>query len=180
MVIDSDIILRYLIEASFNEVFHEKWIDGIDLCTAICNIFGLKESNFSTRDLTKALNTKKGKAIKYQIDVSTNAPVSNEHIGIFRQSYRPKKGHTKKRSGTVYAYYFVKQKGSLPIAYIDAWFDHIVNFTDLLSLILQYKKRSMIDNDYSNLVSKRQKIEIPEQVKASTVNKEKIDPLPLC
>ena len=139
----------------------------------------MKDDIFSVKDLTRALNTKKGKVIKYQIDVSTAAPVSHEHIGIFRQVYRPKKGNTKKWSGIVYAYYFVKDRGSLHIVHEDVWYDHIVDFTHLLRLILDKKKtQGMIDNEDYSLNCKRQKIQIPEQVQEPVDSKEKIEDPP--
>ena len=72
-------------------------------------------------------------AVKFQIDVCTSSPVSNEYIGIFRQVNRPKLGATKKRPSSQYAFYFVKNKGCNPPSYNDECYNHIVDCIDLTS-----------------------------------------------
>ena len=115
------------------------------------------EKSFTLRQLTKALNTKVGKAIKFQIDACTSSPVSSEHIGIFRQVYRPKVGGTKKRPSNVYAFYVVKDKGCNPPPYNDEWYNHIVDFVDLTNLLLNYKKKSVDNESVFNLAQNKNK-----------------------
>ena len=152
MVIDSNTILTYFKLASSEEILLEKWINGDDLCVTIGSIYNLREKSFTLKQLTKTLNTKVGKAVKFQIDVCTSSPVSKEHIGIFRQVYRPKLGATKKRPSNVYAFYFVTNKGCNPPSYNDEWYNHIIDYVDLASLLFNYKKRNADNDIVFNLV----------------------------
>ena len=132
MVHDADTIISYLKLPSHEAILRDKWIDGNDLCAAISIIFDLKDNNFALKQFTKALSTKRGKVIKDQIDVDIQMPVSLSHIGISHQVYRPRKGTTKKTSGMVYACYFTTIRGTNPPTYNDEWYNHIVDFTELL------------------------------------------------
>ena len=131
MVVVGNTILSYLKLASKNAGLHDKWINGNDLCLAISIIFNLKENNFTLKELTKELNTKEGKTIKFQLEANKNT-VTHDHVGIFRQVYRPKKGPTKKRPSNVYCFYFVSKKGDTPPLYDDEWYNHISEFSQLL------------------------------------------------
>ena len=161
MVLTYDAIIRYLLKATLNPIFCKKWIKGDDLCAAISNLFELRNNYFTIADLTKALNTKFGKTIKMQLDVDIHSPVSENHIGIFRQSYRPRKGSSKKRPAMVYGFYFVEAKGTSPPSYDDAWYNHIIDFIELQSLIANYASTNgyWIDEDKEDeVISKRRRL----------------------
>ena len=83
MVFDANSILAYFKLASSEAILLEKWINGNDLCVTIGTMYNLRENSFTLKELTKALNTKAGKSIKYQIDVGVADPVTVDHIGIF-------------------------------------------------------------------------------------------------
>ena len=100
-------------------------------------------------------NAKVGKAMKHQMDVITTLPVSNAHIGIFRQVYRPRKGPSKKRPSNVYVFYFVSIKGSNPPSHDIEWYKHVIDYLDLTHVILNYQKRSIDSNIDSSLRNKR-------------------------
>ena len=57
---------------------------------------------------------------------------------MFHVSTKEKKNI--KCKGTIYDFYFVSKKGSAPPYYSDPWYNHIIDFTDLARLILNYKK----------------------------------------
>ena len=153
MVVVANTIISYLKLASKNVGLCDKWINGNDLCVAISIIFNLKQNNFTLKELTKELNTKEGKGIKIQMEADPTT-VTEDHVGIFRQVYRPKKGPTKKRPSNVYCFYFVSKKGDTPPSYDDEWYNHICEFTQLLQDI----KRNCVPNeDITYNVIKKQK-----------------------
>ena len=96
MVTTSEAVIAYFMQASSIPIFCSKWIKDDDLCASISNFFELRENSFTAKDLSKALNTKFGKSIKMQLDADIHGEVLEDHIGVFRQSYRPRKGSTKK------------------------------------------------------------------------------------
>ena len=140
MVLEGGSILATFLKASSETLFCDKWIRGDDLCVAISNIYDLEKDEMTIKKLTKALNTKVGKTIKNQIENSLDRPLNEDHIGIFREMYRPKKSMNRKREGTSYAFYFVSQRGSKPPLYDDPWYNHIVDFVDLAKSIVNMKR----------------------------------------
>ena len=143
-------------------------------------MYNLRENSFTLKELTKALNTKAGKSIKYQIDVGVAEPVAVDHIGIFRQVYRPKVGPTKKRPSNIFAFYFVEKKGSNPPLYDDPWYNHIVDYIELTNAALNYKKRNTDDIDLFSLVqNKKQKVASPALIQDSIIVEEREEILPL-
>ena len=144
MVFDSSEIISIFLKASSETFLCDKWIKGEDLCVIVSNIYNLKKDHFTMKKLIKALNTKEGKIIKYQIDSSIVSEILPNHIGIFRQTYRPKKRKNMKREGCTSAFYFVSTKGTTPPLYSDAWYNHIVDFLVLARLVTKYKKTYFI------------------------------------
>ena len=120
MVLEGNSILSTFMWASLESVLCEKWMQGDDLCVVISNIFHLEKNEFIIKKSTKVLNTKLGKFIKDQIDNGLSKELGKDHIGIFREVYRPKKRKNGKREGNTYAFYFTSQKGRKPPTYRDA------------------------------------------------------------
>ena len=131
-------LISLFLEASSKTVLCDKWICGDDLCVAISSLFSLEKDVFTIPKFNKALNTQEGRIIKCQIDNTIQSDLLPDHIGIFRSIYRPKKRKNIKSKGTVYGFYFVSKKGSAPPTYSDPWYNHIIDFTDLARLVLNY------------------------------------------
>ena len=94
--------------------------------------------------MTNVLKTKVDKTIKYQIENSLGRELNIDHIGIFREVYRPKIRMHEKQEGNTYDFYFTSQKGSKPPSYDDPWYNHIVDFVELTKFIVNMKKLLMI------------------------------------
>ena len=86
------------------------------------------------------MNTKEGKVIENQMDSSFVSEILPDHLGVFRQIYRPMKRKNMKREGYTSAFYFVSKEGTTQPWYSDAWYNHIVDFIELERLVTNYKR----------------------------------------
>ena len=100
------------LKGSFQTILWNNWIKGEDLCVITSNMYYLDKDYFTITKLIKALNTKEGKVIKNQMDSSVVTEILPGHLGIFRQTYRPKKRKNMKQEGYTSAFYFVSEKGT--------------------------------------------------------------------
>ena len=151
----SSSIVSTLIRATSVPIFHDKWISCDNLCVALSIQFDLQELRFDSKELNKALRCNKHLTI--QMDMNTTSPVMSDHIGIFRQKYRPKVRDHSKKGSAIFAYYFVSTKGTIPQTTTDRWFDNICDLKDLLvNTRTIHSKRSL---DINSVLSKKQKIE---------------------
>ena len=112
MVVDYSGIISIFLKASSQTILCNKWIKGEDLCVITNNLYNLDKEYFTMKKLIKALNTKEGKVIKNQMDSSVVSEILPDHLGIFRQTYRPKKRENMKQEGYTSAFHFVSEKGT--------------------------------------------------------------------
>ena len=107
MVINHSGVISIFLKASSETILCDKWIKGEDLCVIASNLYNLEKDHFIMKKLIKALNTKEGKVIKNQMDSSVVSEILPDHLGVFRQTYRPMKRKNMKRGGYTSAFYFV-------------------------------------------------------------------------
>ena len=168
-------IVASFLEACTETIFCEKWVTANDFCSAISTLYKLNpESSFTGNELKKALSCKTNAYLAAEMDQPYDI-VTRNHIGIFRQSYRPR-GKTR-----TLCFFCVLNKGDVPPTPPSGkkWFDNITSLQYLHYSIetrnktLYFKTESNytyeisdvinINKSYDEKAPKRQKINPPKQ-----------------
>ena len=126
----SEFVVASFLEACRNKEFHHRWMTAETWSNLVRVYYKLSNDNaYTGKLLVKALSSNKHHNLNQQMQIVDVMNVPSDHIGIFRDKYRPR--------GQAFVYcFYATSRGGIPIKTEGIWFNSIDTATDLLSKVI--------------------------------------------
>jgi hypothetical protein len=141
-----DFIVSTFREACSITAFQGKWMTADTWAEVIVKHYKLSEvMSFNGNQLVNALGLKKNHAFNSEISVADRRNLPPDHIGIFRDMFRPKGG---KRVHCFYA----GPRGKAPEDTETAWYNYIYDGKELLEKVITRQETKKLSSKTINLI----------------------------